>query len=285
MEYIVRTAAGAELQTNLLLKKPHTLRPNSTLNEKFNSNAGLSLNSNEVPSLYCFGVGNGGHKMTIGVNNISKNEPVQHLPRHAALYNHIPLVLRPINSDLTATERLNYRMRVMETYDGVPYVAYYLKVMDLSQTQTQLQLRTVVNDVTQSTPFEYSLSDLNPTPPAISPNLNAIYTTGDYLAASAIAPILLTNLDVAEFLNAVTIIYGDDSYGIVSEICLVSGIDRTVSGNFNGSNASYTDIIGAQIFTFLNCFQYLKYQNAGVRININVGAVEPLLNLTTINTV
>jgi len=151
--FIVRTVYGAYLQTTQLLGLPMVLKPNSTLNEKFNIHDNVALASSDIPRLNYVSIGNGGHRMVVGTNGIARPEPVQHTPRDAALYNHLPFVLRLPGDDLTAQERMQYRLRRLETHDGTVYVAYYMKLLDLSNTLPQLELRTVNEGVTTSTPF------------------------------------------------------------------------------------------------------------------------------------
>ena len=279
MEYITRTLSGAKLQTALYLDIPYTLDTNSTLNEKYNTNVITSFNSNEKPKLYCFGIGYGGHKCFTGPNGVDTTLPVQHKPTDASLYKPLPLILREVNNDISSIERAKYRLRVLLTINGVSYVAYFLKVIDFTNTNLTLQKISIVNNVITETPFGYDLSNLNPTPPAIQPDLNAVYTTGNYAKVSALASIGLSPAEVTELLNSATIILGSDAYAIISEICLVQGADRSVTGNFNGSSASYIDIVGAQIASFINTYHNVKFSNNGAILDVDVGAVEPLLDL------
>ena len=278
MDSVVRTVFGAYLQTVQLLGLPMIIKPNSTLNEKFNINKDITISSEDKPSVKYVTIGNGGHRLVTGTNNISKPEPVQHRPRDAALYNHLPFILRLPSNDLTALERAKYRMRRYETHDGVTYVAYDLKVLDLTSTIPQLELRTVEDGVTTSTTYSPTLADLNPTPPALLPG-GSLSTTGDYIAATAKVPFIMTENDIIEFLNVCNIIYGDEGYAMISEIGLCSGVDRSVVGDFNGVSTGYIDAISVQIVSFINAFFSAKFSNTGITINLDVGAVEPLLDL------
>lgn len=278
MENIVRTVYGAETQTTQLLGLPTVIRPHTTLNEKFSIHNDIALADTDRPSVKYIAIGNGGHRMVVGVNNIPRPDPVQHTPRDAALYNHLPFVLRLVNDDLTALQRINYRLRRIEQHDGVSYAAYYLKVLDLSATIPQLELRTVVDGITTSTAFNSTINDLNPTPPALVPG-GVLTTTGDYIAATAKVPFVMSSDDIDEFMNVCNIIYGDDNYAMISELGLCSGIDRSVVGDFNGISTGYTDAIGVQITSFISSFFAAKFSNSGISILLDTGSIEPMLAL------
>lgn len=278
MENIVRTVLGASLQTCQLLGKPVQIKPNSTLNQKHGIQESTVFADDDKISMMYVAIGNGGHRMVVGTGNISRPEPLQHSPRDCALYNQLPFVLRLPNQDLSVSQRAKYRLRKHVTHDGQTYVAYFLKVLDLSETEPQLELRTVADGVTTSTPYTPTLSDLNPTPPAITTG-QVLTTTGDYIAATAKVPFIMTPDDIQELLNVCNIIYGDDNYAMISEIALCAGADRAVTGDFNGTSAGYTEAIGVQVMSFINSFFSAKFSNSGVAVNLDVGSVENLLAL------
>jgi hypothetical protein len=275
---ITRSVYGAALQTSELLKLPLVIKQYTTLNEKLNINDTITLADTDRPSLAYITLGNGGHRLTVGANNIAKPEPIQHLPRHAALYNHIPFIMRVVGNDLTPTERAKYRLRRLETHNGIQYVVYYAKVIDFSSTVTRLELRSVNNNVVTVSNFIPTIDDLNPTPPPINSG-NVLTTTGDYVAASAKVNIALTTDDISELLNVANVIYGDPNYAIISEIALCSGIDKVVPGNFNGTTSNYTDAVGVQVCSFINTFYSLAFTNDTIVISLDIGSLEPMLTL------
>lgn len=279
MQPLVRTVYGAQLQTCQYMRLPFSLLDNTTLNQKFNIHAEVALTPTELPKLAYIGIGNGGHRVTVGADSVPLIEVVEHLPDHAALYNQLPFVLRLLDDDLSAQDRAQYRLRRIEYHDGTPYIAYYLKCLDLSETVSQMELISVINGVSQSTPFVPSNSNLNPTPPALTPD-GVNLTTGDYIFASAKVPFLFTEADVAEFTNVANVLYGDTNYAIISEIALCSGVDRVVSGTFNGATAAYTDAIAVQVMNFIAAFYSMTFNNTGIDMLLSVGSVEPLLTLS-----
>jgi hypothetical protein len=279
MENIVRTVYGSALQTALLLGRPTVILPNTTLNEKLNIQATTAIGLTDRPKMQYITIGNGGHRTISGPNGITKPEPVQHRSTDAALYNHLPFVLRKLNNDLSAVEKAKYGLRRVEVHDGESYYAYYLKRQDLNETVIGLLYNTVVDGVTTSREFLPTASNLNPTPPDLTqPGVNV--TTGDYVTAVAKAPFVMTENEAEEFLNVATVIYGDPGYAIISEMATCSGVDKLVSVEGGGS---FNEVIGCQIVSFINTFFALSFSNGGISVELEVGATEPLFVLTNVS--
>lgn len=276
---VVRTGIASLTQTTQYIGKQLKILPNSTLNQKLNINQDILPVSTEIPVVRYLAIGNGGHGFIIGGNGRVKWQAKHHTVKHTAMYNQLPFVLRLPEEDLTASERLRYRLRRLETHNGVTYVAYYLRVLDLNTTEPLLELRHVEDGVTTSTPYEPTIEDLNPVPPVLVAG-EAVTTTGDYLASTAKIPFKMSAEEVEEFVNAVKIIEGEDGYAVISEVATVSGIDKSVTGDFNGSQQSYTDVIYAQITSFISTAWVMEYQTDGITLTIDVGNVEPLLTVS-----
>lgn len=277
---VVRTALASIMQTGEYIGKVSAPLPNSTLNQKLDIHQDIALANTDVQTVKYVAIGNGGHNFVVGSNGRVKFESLHHTARHTALYNQVPFVLRPLTDDLTASERIRYRLRRIETWGGVQYAAYYLRVLDFSSTNVSAELRHVENGVTTSTPWAPTLEDLNPTPPVLSTG-SSVITTGDYIATTAKVNFELTADDVQEFVNAMKIINGEDGYAIISELATVSGVDRTVLGNFGGSNQSYTDAIQTQITSFISTAWIVEYQTDGISLRIDVGNIEPMSDVVT----
>jgi len=280
MKTITRTVYGAYLQTCMLLNLPFSMASNSTLNEKFGVESGTAPTSDVLPKVGYFAIGNGGHSFSVGINNITKNEVVQHRARDAALFNHLPFVLREPADDLTAAERAKYGLRREETYNGVRYIAYYLKRMELSDVVAEMQYKVVEDDETETTtPFTPTSADLSPTPQVLS-STGVNTTTGDYLTATAKVLIDFTSDDVVELQNVANVIYGDPDYAMVSEIALVSGVDKVVSVTNTGIGTfNFKEVIAAQVCSFVAALYSASMNNEGFEIVLDVGATEPLFKL------
>ena len=279
MEKSTRSALGALLQTAQKFGKPVELVNNSTLNQKFGVFDDILPDPTDDLAVRYVAIGNGGHKSEIGKDNLALFNSIPHQPRHTSLYKHMPFIMRPADADLIAAERVNYRLRKEIMVNGVKYAAYYLRKLDLTTTTPALEYRTTTNGIVTSTPWEPSLDDLNPTPPLVNPN--QVMTTGDdYIAASARVPLVFNAAETAELINVATLLYGNPGYAIVSEVGLCSGVDRMVSGSFNGNAMNYTEAIGVQINDFLATLFVAPFQTNGVTIDLDAGSVEPLLVLS-----
>jgi hypothetical protein len=276
MEPIVRTIYGAHLQTSLLTQKPFFYHPNSTLNEKFQIEKDYVVPVGQYPSLNYIAIGNKGVRLTLGADGMVLTEPLQHLPRHASLYNHIPFIMRPVDDDLTAIERAMYRMRVIERIDGVDYACYYLKVLDKSMSDLRLELRSVDNGNITSIPFTPSQSDLFPEQPPIS-SQQLITTNGDYLVSTSKVPFILDQNEVNEILDVCRNKYGDERYAVISEVALCTGIDNQSNAVISGTNVTYTESVATQIAAHFSVFNPLNTTTTGIDLEFDVGSVEPLL--------
>ncbi len=286
MENLVRTCYGAALQTAQLLDLPFALLPHSSLNEKLGILDTVVVPETPIPYLQYLAIGNGGHQMVTGPNNIAVPMPVQHSPADAALYNQLPFVLRLPNADLTPAQMANYRLRKIVTYNNTQYVAYYLKTLNLNGTSGGLVVNSptmmynsVSNGTTTSSAFTPSLANLNPTPPQLTSG-SVVSTNGNYISATALVPINLDANDIAEFLNVCNIIYGSTNPAIISELALCSGLDYSTSGTFNGATQTYMDAIAVQIMTFVSTFYAANFTSSGISLEMDIGAVEPLFSLS-----
>jgi hypothetical protein len=279
-ENITRTVYGAVVQTTLFLDQLFDLVQNTTLNEKFGVQQGVS--SSVTPTLNYYGIGIGGHTMTAGTDGIYLPTPLEHEPTDAALFKHLPFVLRLPTNDLSQAEQAAYAMRTTLTVGGVNYIAYYLKRLDYSTTQVQMQLKSVASDGTVSTTtFTPTTSNLNPVAnPLATSGVNL--TTGDYVTSTAKVTIAFTVNDITELLNAANIIYGDPSYALISELCLVSGVDKPITvTTTTGASYTFLEAIMAQVASFVNTLIPVRFLNSEVDIVLDLGATEALLTTTT----
>ena len=276
MDNNVRSIYGAYLQTCALLGFNVDIKPNSTLNQKFDLFPNEIFSSGEIPTVKYLTIGNGGHTASMGVDGLPLINPVPHSPRHAALYNHLPFIIREVTEDLTPAERLMYRLRVPRTIDNVNYVCYYAKVLDLSMVEPKIELRNNTNGIITATDFTPSLADLNPVKPVIPVNGN-ITSTGNYLASTAKIEFVMNEAEITELLNACNIIYGSDNYAFISEIGLCSGVDRNLMGNFGGPPSAYTEAVGVQIMNFISTAIPAYALSTSITQTIDVGSTSPLL--------
>lgn len=283
MKPVVSSIYGAELQTAMLSGIPYQMREHTTLNEKFDIQAGVAHNAGIYPTMRYIAIGNGGHKAKVGVNGIEIGEVLQHTPTHAALFNHLPFVVRDLDNDLTPQERERFALRRLNTYNGTRFVEYYLRRLDFSTLTTNLRYTTVITEngvtTTNTTEFEPTRAELSPVPePLEEVGVNTL--NGDYVHVEAVIPYEMTKWDLDELKNAANIIYGDERYAVISEVGLVSAVDKIVEGTSGGSgNFNYKEAICAQICAFISTDFRAYYHNQSVNLDINIGASEPMFKL------
>jgi hypothetical protein len=278
VEYTTRTVYGSYLDTCKKIGAPFKMHANTTLNEKFSILAGVNPDANTYPNVRYYGIGIGGHVGKIGASGVFVLAQQLFYATAAALYNQLPFVLRVVGNDLPEAQRQKYALRRVESRGGVQYIAYYLKRLDMTNVKPEMSITTVQDGQSVTTPYVPDSAALNPTPPNLSSTGTNI-TDGSYVNAKATIGIVLADIDVAEFLNVIDIIYQDRQYAMISEIALCSGVDRFVKvsdaaqGEFNMNEA-----ICVQVNDFVNTVASLQFTN-DVSWNLDIGATEPLTKL------
>lgn len=275
METVTRTIFGSALQTAQMLGIRHVLKPNTTLNERFGILTDAVLADGIYPRVNYFCIGNGGHQMVAGADGIPLTKAVQHRATDAALYKPLPFVLRAANNDLTPLERANYALRTIETYGGATYYAYYLKRIPMTNVAVVSELRNVSAGVTTAVNFEATSANLVPTPPVVS-NVGANTLLGDYVTCSARMSISLTEAECTELLNASKIIFGDESYAIISEIGICSGVDKVIALS---DNTNFKEAVAVQVVSHISALHALKFTSTGINGLYDLGTNEPLLSV------
>lgn len=279
MDNYQRSIYAAYIQSCMALQKPISYMEWTTLNEKFGVATSAQIPTDKYPAINCAVIGNGGHKIK-GTGQTATTVPAQHESSDAALFNHLPFVLREPSNDLTIDQMANYRLRTTITVNNQQYVAYYAKVLDTSNTVPSIVSKVTDGDTVVTSPFVPSVSDLSPTPvdlTVVSPNL----VNNELLSVTSLVNLVFTAQDQAEFINACSIIYGDPVYSNISEIGICSGIDVTVQGQLNGTAVNYTESVGMMVLSYMECFYPFAYLNNGLTLTYNVGATEPLLKLAS----
>lgn len=276
MDNVKRTCYVSHLMTCKAMNRPFTILPNSTLNQKFNIYPNEVPNINEYPVIGYIGIGNKGASYELGTDGYILTTPIPHLARHASLYNFIPFLVRPINDDISATERARYRMRVIMTIGGEQYIAYYLRALTLTDISPSVELRNVNDGIITTSAFNASLSDLSPVHVDVS-NTDINDANGDYLVSTAKVLFTLNQQDINEILNACNLIHGDPRYAVINELAVCSGVDKVLQGSIGGTTVNYTETIATQIATFIYQYHPLTENTSKVQIELDIGSVDPII--------
>lgn len=282
MELNTRTVYSNYLQTCMLSGLPFVLKPFTTLNERFDIQAGIAPAPTVLPALKYMAIGNGGYQLVVGDGGKVKPEPIQHLATDASAFDPMPWVIREPANDLTPVERANYALRKESTINGTAYVSYYLRRIDLTGVLVTMEHRVVdeTDNTTVTTPFVPDNSNLNPTPQDLDNSGNNILS-GQYVSASAKVSVSITDWEASELLNVSKVLWNDEDYCIISEIQLCTGVDKTVSVNGSSGSFDFNEAIAVQVATHIAAFYPMQFSKNGIDIFLDIGASEPLWKIAS----
>lgn len=282
---IARTALSGLLQTYLLSGLPITKLAYTTLNERLGIFADAQVASTDRPTFGYYCIGDKGHYPVPASDGEIIIEPAQHTAADFAPFNMIPFVLRKVSDDLSVAERANYGLRRIESVSGTNYIAYYLKKVDFTGVTPTVRRTRTVDGVTTTVDYVPNNANLYPTKPTLSSS-TAVTTSSDYLTTSMEISIPFDENDVAELNNVASILYGSEKRAVISEIGLVSAIQRTVSTSGTGTDQiSMVEAIYAQVLTWLSTYRQMSFDNQGFTITLEMGANEPMLTTDAVTTV
>ena len=277
LDLITRTIYGAAVQTSAHMGIAHKYVPFSTLNEKLGIQAGVYPPETTIPTLKYYAIGIGGHRPVAGANGVVTISPITHRATDASLYRQVPFVLRLEDNDLPPEYRVKYGGRRLEEHNGKRYIAYWLKRMTFQDVDPGMFITTVENGVASVVPFVPNNSNLEPTPPVLSPNTST-ETDGEYASVVASYLMVFDETDALEFTEACKIIYGGPEFAVISEIALVTAVPTTVNGSTaGGATIQYTEALGAQCSTFIPTLQSINLNTRGFDLRLEFGAAEPLV--------
>jgi hypothetical protein len=269
-----RTIYGNGLQTAMFNNKEHEILNNTTLNEKFQVLA--TDNPDKMPTLAYYAIGRGGHKNYSGSDGqpLVKSRP--HRARDAALFKHLPFVMRELDNDLDALTRNNYALRVIENFNNVDYYCYYLKRVPASSQALRYEHSVTTDGVTETVVFQPTPADLNPVPVDI-PSEGVTPGTGETLSVSTTFEIDFNATDSENLKQVCRIRHNDEQYATVSEIAICSGQDHGIDVQPQSGNAYVLrEARGVQVSIFVSCMYPMAFANNGFNLKIDLGASEPL---------
>lgn len=278
MEIFRRTVYGAAIQTAQVLGIELPQLAHTTLNEALAINASATLGTNEIPRMKYITLGIGGHRGRIDSDGITLIENIQHKASDANHYRMLPLVVRPLNNDLTTAEMGKYALRKIKSHSGVDYAMYHAMRFDTTGVQIKYKKKVVANGHATISDFVPDSSVLTPVAPATSPGANTV--DGTYLYCVATVNIELDAFTVGEILNSARILYGSERYAFISELGFVTGVDRTMQSQGSAGSFNMNEVINAQVFTHVSVMQPLYDQTGGVTLTYDVGISEPIMAMT-----
>lgn len=271
---ITRTVYGLALQAAKVEGIPFELTPFTTLNEKLGIQSGVAPQTGQYPNLRYLAIGNLGHSAVTAEDGSIETVPLDHEATDAGLWGMIPFALKEIGSDFNAEQRARYALRRQETHNNVDYFAYYLRRLDMTNSDVTMNTIEVVNGQVNVTPFVPNSDNLNPTRPTVS-NQGTVQGSNTSVAVSSIVTLSFDETDVEEIMNAHRIRTNSTRSPVISELALVSGVDREVTGSSGGAGSfNYTETIAAQINAFISTNIPIGYNSAGAQLILDVGGME-----------
>lgn len=294
-----RTIYGAVLQTANLFNTPVEVPEFSTLNEAVNdsvvlpfqptiSTAGSFISAdydfvNDRPTVGYFCIGNKGRTSVIDAQGVVNTPLVKHGALNGNLYGLIPFVARPIDDDLTPSEQARFRLRKVVEVDTELFVLYFLMKMPEVTTAPQPTIKVIENQVVVSTtPFSPTIQNLRPVHPT-NAEINA--SGGTYASVRAPITIPFSVQDAQNAVDAYELLYGSDGASFISEIGIVSGVDKLVTGRYPNtgtqtiipvSGTTIHEAKAAQIILVAAVELPIGNLSSDITISFDIGAAEPL---------
>lgn len=235
--HAVRSLMSGKLSLAQMLPVDYVEDMNTTLNYKYN--VAPTIKPVGPPKIRYFGIGIGGRYIAddAALTAVFKSKLTD-----MDLYRPIPFRLVPIDEDISAAERAQYRMRVRMTVRDVEYYAYYLKMIEFINDISLVR----VNPATfAEEPYEIDPVNLNPI--GVRPSTSGTVPANlQEIKAVARARVTITGAEVVEAIN---VLYnGDLRYAVVSEIGIYSGEDQSITGSTAiGSTITYLESIYTQL--------------------------------------
>lgn len=271
----VRTVWGLMLQAAVLQQTPLQFYEHSTMNEKLDIQSGVYPPDGNYPKLGYYAFGIGGLKASVDVDGLLTFDNYQHQVSDAMPFTIVPLVLRETTNDITVTERANYGLRKRITVNDVSYYAYYLRRMNLTGVKPTINKKVISNGVAQITPWTPDSSVMNPQPVDYTAT-DAAIMDGTYLMVNSPNSIELELWEITELLNVGEILFGNAAKMNIGEVCLVSGVDKVINVDSNGSTVTFKEVIAAQVNDFIPAMVPLSQVNNDFTMTIDLGGGDPM---------
>lgn len=262
-----RTIYGLDLELSRLAGKQYNVIDNTSLNEKFNVLTEDDVPEGIYPTLKYFAIGVGEVDIVDGNKGYSYSK---HSPVDAALFHHIPFVMKPIDEDLLPSERDKYRFRKIETFNGSDYACYYLKEIDNFELKDDFYKVSTKEEISTLSMFDTNIDTLlNPVPKDRSQNIQDI-KSAEYILKLIKITFALTVEEMTELKNVLTL--RQLPVTNITEIGLCTGIDKLVDENKEATCVQVTHHVGVNIELAI----YLNNNSSFLR-SIELGGGEPMI--------
>ncbi len=280
-----RTIWGALMQT---CQFGHFKIPgitNISMNERLEILKDVRPPAATYPFFQYWVIGNKGHINRIdATDDETYIDEAKHHGDHAAPFNPIPFVMRPEGSDLTEAERAKYLLRKQEVHNDIKYWCYYgMRIPGITDIVPTVYITTVKDGVESSKEYETSSANIYPQQSVIPPD-SSLTTSPDTLTVSAAVTIEFTPKDAQELINVASILYnGNTKRAVISEIGLCTGLDSKIQTETDGgAPIMFNDAMAVWIAAFISTYQSLVFNNKGFKVELEMGATEPVTSGTEV---
>lgn len=280
-----RTIWGALMQT---CQFGHFKIPgitNISMNERLEILKDVRPPAATYPFFQYWVIGNKGHINRIdATDDETYIDEAKHHGDHAAPFNPIPFVMRPEGSDLTEAERAKYLLRKQEVHNDIKYWCYYgMRIPGITDIVPTVYITTVKDGVENTKEYETSNANIYPQQSVIPPD-SSLTTSPDTLTISAAVTIEFTPKDAQELINVASILYnGNTKRAVISEIGLCTGLDSKYQTTTDGgAPIMFNDAMAVWIAAFISTYQSLVFNNKGFKVELEMGATEPVTTGTEV---
>lgn len=267
-----RTLYALDIEEHRKFNIHYTPIVNTTLNEKFGVEVNTSIPNGQWPIISAFAIGVSGYKTIDASKEYNYSE---HSPLDAALFQHVPFVMKKVSEDLTITERSKYRMRCIENINNIEYVCYYLKTIPTPELKQGFHIIKTISDNVSVSSTTMSLLDttdksfLSPTP--IDKKIT--FENKDNIKYITKLNKLTFSLSVTEMEELENVFkLRNINTNSITELAICSGVEKDVSYG--------KELIATQIYFHLGVtfdMTQLLLKNKSLTQSINLGGLEPML--------
>lgn len=298
VKVVTRTVIGGQVLTNLSLKQEHSVLEYSTIQELVSDSVAVPQQPDsktvgmqettpydpvrDLAGLHlgyaCIGIN--GHRNIKDSNGVDLTLPVEHKPSDTGLYRIVPFVVKAIDNDLSDNDRKRFRLRKVLQIGGELYAAYYLKRLEIENTEPTLLLNTVDNGTILSTVWKPNINNLRPVQPEIGRK-----NDGSYMSIVANMNFSFDEQDIEWFYEAMELLFGNRYYAI-TEIGFCTGVDKPIVKEYPKSgvqtpstgisNRNLIESVANQITYFANIDLKPTVFNRGFTLTFDSGITEPL---------
>ncbi len=259
----------------------------TTVNEALSIQPNVYPGQDERVTLGILMIGSGGHTCQPGANGKPRIAPRNHTAENLSLFEPVPFVLRPVEDDLSISERGKYALRKEMDINGKMYFGYYgYRLTITKESFKPVVMRVSKEDgVEEETLYVPDSNNIFPEPVEL-PVDGAVVSSNVQLRVSAPINIHLDYNVVNEFVQACKIMNdGDETTAVISEMAICTGANRIVPVNGTDGTIQFKESIGTQIYCHAAEMLALYYNKKEANLTIDLGAQIPLISVQSIPTI